>query len=330
MDDAISQPTSFISLTIDHSKSYVYNHEFNSALIKHDDNYCTDNPFQLEYSFNNFMKLIPLLGEMHEIIDIGCGQGEFVNKLREIKLNAIGFDSVVREPTNFLYREYFEPLVHHFNHSSTILVLRCVLPHIQNPFHFLNKIFEVNPDAKVYIEFQDTDFLTNNKIWSQIHHDHVNYFTVNSFDSHFNIVSKGYFSKGEWAYVLISRKISLKPITSKQISDSLITLNNRVDNIIDNFIEKTSDNIVVYGGSGKGTLIAWELKKRNLDISIIDENPKFWGKYVEASGVKIYSPIEYLNSQLSNSIIMANLKHENYFTQKYGKFELLNIYNYSN
>ena len=276
------------------------------------------------------MKLIPLLGEIHQIIDIGCGQGEFVKKLREIKLNAIGFDPAVREPTIFLYREYFEPLVHHFDHPSTIFVFRCVLPHIQNPFHFLNKIFELNPDAKVYIEFQDTDFLTDNTIWSQIHHDHVNYFCVDSFDSYFDIVNKGYFSNGEWAFVLISRKVSLKPIISKQISGSLITLNNTIDSIIDNFIEKTPENIVVYGGAGKGMLIAWELKKRNLDISIIDENPKFWGKYVEASGVKIHSPTEYLNSHFSNSIIIANPKHENYFTQKYGKYELLNIYEYPN
>jgi len=64
-----------------------------------------------------------------------------------------------------------------------------------------------------------------------------------------------------------------------------------------------------------------------LDISIIDENPNFWGKYVEASGVKIYSPIDYLIPNFSN-VIIANPKHENFFTQKYGSFELLNIYEY--
>jgi len=136
-----------------------------------------------------------------------------------------------------------------------------VLPHIQNPFEYLNKVFEVSPDAKLYIEFQDTDYLTDNTIWSQIHHDHVNYFNIDSFDKYYEITSKGYFSNGEWAYVLIGRKVSLKLLSSKEISSSLLTLNCKIENIIENFIIKSPETIVVYGGAGKGMLIAWELKK---------------------------------------------------------------------
>jgi len=273
------------------------------------------------------MKLIPAMGKMHEVIDIGCGQGEFVKKLRKIKVNALGFDPVLRKPTDFLYRQYFDPAVNHFDHPNIIFVFRCVLPHIQNPFDYLNELFEVNPNAKVYIEFQDTDYLTDNTIWSQIHHDHVNYFNIDSFDKYYDITSKGYFSNGEWAYVLISRKVSLKSLFPNEISTSLLTLNDKIENIIENFINKSPETIAVYGGAGKGMLIAWELIKRNLDISIIDENPNFWGKHVEASGVKIYSPIDYLIPNFSN-VIIANPKHENFFTQKYGLFELINIYEY--
>ena len=90
-----------------------------------------------------------MMGKIHEVVDIGCGQGEFVKKLRKINVNAIGFDPALRKPTDFLYRQYFDPGVNHFDHPNIIFVLRCVLPHIHNPFEYLNKIFEVSPDAQV-------------------------------------------------------------------------------------------------------------------------------------------------------------------------------------
>ncbi len=326
LTEAISQPTAYIKLAVDSSKSFVFNSEFNSALIMHDKNYCTDNPFQLQYSFDNFVSLRSLLPKELKVIDIGCGQGEFVASLKMIGINATGFDPVLRYPNNYLYKEYFNPDLKRINQLDSVYTFRCVLPHIQNPFDFLNKIFEISPNSLCYIEFQDGDFIADNKIWSQISHDHVNYFNTNSFDLNFNVISKGFFSNNEWGYVLISKEISKKSYASKKFSPELLNLNNSVDDLVKKFVAKCPKSIVIYGGAGKGMLLAWELRKRGLEISIIDENSSYWGKYLDCSGAKIYSPTEYLNTNFSEGIILSNPKHENFFTQKYGQFNLLKIY----
>ena len=143
-----------------------------------------------------------------QVIDIGCGQGEIVSKLEGVGISAIGFDPTLRQTSSNLIKHYYsaESLRANDLHNSNalhIFVLRCVLPHINNPLEFLNDIFNEFPASKIYLEFQNLDIILKSKAWYSFMHDHVNYFTIDSFRS-YNIIDSGNF--GEWSWVCLGAR----------------------------------------------------------------------------------------------------------------------------
>jgi 2-polyprenyl-3-methyl-5-hydroxy-6-metoxy-1,4-benzoquinol methylase len=52
-----------------------------------------------------------LVGDPVRVIDVGCGQGQFVKAIRELAVEAIGFDPVLRHETNFYLRDIGMPRV---------------------------------------------------------------------------------------------------------------------------------------------------------------------------------------------------------------------------
>lgn len=85
--------------------------------------------------------------------------------------------------------------------------MRCVLPHIEKPFDFLDSIFELNHEAGVLIEFQRRKWIEENHVWSNISHDHVNIFSEEDFDCKYNVIRSNTFANEEWAYILLTKKV---------------------------------------------------------------------------------------------------------------------------
>lgn len=199
--EAINQPIGSMDFRTDSTGSFTENCAYREELIRNDQFYCTSNPFHLRNSITNFRQILKLFLGSVKVIEIGCGQGEFLELIAPEVNKIMGFDPVLKESTEQLINSRFD--FRKVPNTQTIFIMRCVLPHINSPFEFLKLLFEEYPNSFVYIEFQDTDYILNNNIWSQISHDHVNYFTTNSFESCFKVIRRGYFEQNEWAYVLL-------------------------------------------------------------------------------------------------------------------------------
>jgi 2-polyprenyl-3-methyl-5-hydroxy-6-metoxy-1,4-benzoquinol methylase len=100
-----------ICLSMNNNDPYVFNSQFDNNLIKYNELYYTGVASlksttilpTLEYFERKVMKHVR---RNSIIIDIGCGQGEFVNALRTQGLKAFGFDPVLKienEHTNSRY-----------------------------------------------------------------------------------------------------------------------------------------------------------------------------------------------------------------------------------
>jgi len=105
-----------------------------------------------------------LVGNPVRIIDVGFGQGEFVKSLRELGVEAIGFDPVLRHEDEFLFARYWDA---EDSPQADIIVMRCVLPHIPQPRKFLEEIATHQKSALVLIEFQKLEWSLRNKSWYQ-------------------------------------------------------------------------------------------------------------------------------------------------------------------
>jgi hypothetical protein len=317
--DAENQPIAIINLDLDTSEMYVINTMYDESLIIQDLQYCTTNRFQLNNSVKNFEKVV-MKQYLNKVVDIGCGQGEFVEHLRSTNIPAIGFDPVLRNENSYLAKRALKPLEENLG-SNNIFTMRCVLPHLKNPFAFLEDIFFSDSQAIVYIEYQNLEWIIREQMWQQISHDHVNYFSIESFDCHFNVISRGVFGNGEWSFVLIDGKNTSNKTTLPSNLEKLIELEDSIPRILEEKIQRVRAPLGIYGAAGKGTLFAYELKKLGIvDVVAYDEESLFWNKFLEASGVQVQNPIEIAKLDSLTDLIVMNPNHYDHALSRYGAF----------
>jgi len=326
-EEAICQPRAKVQLILDQKYKFVRNQLYDPLLIRHDKYYCTSNSFHLEESIIA-VKLIPdFFLPNTQIIEIGCGQGEFVRKLENLGLLVFGYDPVCKINSKNLHQIYFKPAQHiEKNSLKKLFVMRCVLPHIQQPFEFLNEIFFYEPDAKILIEFQIIEWILSNTAWHQLSHDHVNYFSMNSFDLEFTVINKGVFADQEWGWVLISQK--KKDPGIKLIMDHSIEIRKLMSVRMQHLkaMLNLKGPIGIYGAAGKGIIFGDAIYQAGIrEIFGIDENNSYWGKFMEGSGTKIGGPRDYFPS--NSKIVVMNPRHYVNAFQSLGKsFQVINLF----
>jgi hypothetical protein len=290
--EAIQQPVANLAIKFHEDNKYFYNHLFDSSLIHYDNFYYTRDNFQIVNSVNIFYKLIKKF-DLKNIVDIGCGQGEFVNRLNDLNINAFGFDPALKTPSSNLRNEYFDPEKIQGMNQNTF-VMRCVLPHIVNPWEFINQILSRSKKALIYVEFQNLEWILSNKSWNSLSHDHVNLFTLSDFESRYKIVDSGNFSKGEWTFVLFKSgeqnysKLQ-RILDSKKVNKFNELFEYRKMQL--NLLVNLKKEVLIYGAAGKGIVFSHAYKSHGGGgLFCIDSDIGRQGKYLECSGVEVISP----------------------------------------
>ena len=234
-------------------------------------------------------------------MDIGCGRGEFVSLLRANGVDAHGYDPVLREPTAHLHDRYWTPQ----EPAADVYVMRCVLPHIVQPWTFLREMGDAAPNALVLIEFQRLEWILDESIWYQICHDHVNLFSVEDFIARFKVEDQGTFSHGEWAWVLI-RAGSYTPPEARAApyADRLDALFEQRAKTLS--VASTAGPLAVWGAAGKGIVLAHALANAGaIPVAAIDADPLRHDLFMEASGIEIMSPERAAATLRSETVVLV-------------------------
>lgn len=311
--DAVSQPRGKIHLGWDVADPYLRNLFFDSGLIKFDDSYCTSvcgvtgsNLLPtLEYLFDS---VLPLLPRNPHITDVGCGQGEFASALRAKGVDSIGFDPVLQQPSEWLHRSLWKA---ESAPSTDLVVMRCVLPHIAEPWKFLERLAHYHPHTWVLVEFQRLEWITSHRCWYQFCHDHVNNFSTDDFERRFDVCSNGTFSNGEWGWVLIN------PTVRKSVVELSFPLRHEVEQLLTERQQwlqsraNESKRYVIWGAAAKGSLLVDAMRQYGVAVDgVVDSNASKWGRFLESSGIQVMSPTEFLRSDTRNlELLVANPNH---------------------
>jgi hypothetical protein len=229
---------------------------FDSSLISYDLSYCTT---IIESDGKNRIPTLSYFNDVLNkfespplIIDIGCGQGEFVDELRQRGLSAFGYDPVLRNPNLFLFNSYWTEK----EIPGDLYVMRCVLPHIEHPFDFLESIWSVNLDALVLVEYQSWSWMCRNSVWNQICHDHVHQFSSLDFLERNLLIDSGTFEEGEWEWVLLGKTSQTRTenFGDTKLSETLTKLDFDRETSITRIMELAQDCgvVTVWGGLQKG------------------------------------------------------------------------------
>lgn len=314
--EANEQPIAGVQLTFVDGVRYLSNAEFEPAKIRYDLNYCTSNIFHFLDSKSYFHSLLPKLLDFESIIEVGCGQGEFLEFLSTLGFKTFGFDPVLRKTSGILFNCLWsiENEVTHIPRVSQLpklYLMRCVLPHIPAPFDFLNSIFDFAPNCAVLLEFQRREWIQENGIWPQISHDHVNIFSISDFSDHYNLISSGIFAEGEWAYVLLEKRNFIEKNRSFEGSYSSFESIFEIRDSDLSFLAEQKKPIAIYGAAGKGIVFGYTLSQYGLsEVLAIDDDSNRHGLFMDASGIMVVPP----NSALSvlengSNIVVMNPSH---------------------
>jgi len=316
LEESLLQPIGVFQFAWDRLDPFLFNSSFNESLILYDTNYYTG-------VANNLTQVnIPTLSYINQvlnnltlqslIIEIGCGQGELIQYLITKGFNAIGYDPVLRHPNSFLHKSLYDP-GDKTNLSVDLFVLRCVLPHIENPWEYILALFYQNPDAKVIIEFQRIEFMIENKLWYNLGHSHVNQFTLQDFKSRFNVLNHGEFNNGEWQWVLIALNSDNLLVLPQDISHPF---KQEIINLVEEkskFLSRAGSfgPIALFGAAGKGIVLAEALIKSGAYLTCaIDSSKIRFGKFLEVSGIEVISVEKAINSlPIDTTVLVCNPNH---------------------
>lgn len=292
-DQAQSQPTGTINLAWHPKDPRVFNLAFDPELTRYDSHYCTslvdiNQVTQLPTATYFENQIVPHLSQSthSRVVDIGCGQGEFVNFLQGIGFAAEGFDPVLRNPAPHLHPRLWSPK----ETDADLYIMRCVLPHIPDPWAFLASLAEASPGCQVLVEFQQLEWLLLNELWYQISHDHVNLFRISDFSDRYEVIAHGDFANGEWAWVLIDPSTFKQPLPhDTEIEQAIRSLSRKRADFI-NALASEDRPVAIWGAAGKGIALSHALAQVHKATYAIDADPLRWDLFMEASGVLVQSP----------------------------------------
>lgn len=177
---------------------FIHNNDYDPGIISYTGEYENDQGNSPRFrrhmeELAGYVRGGVLGGAPLSIVEIGCGQGGFLNlllhELQELRAQGFGFDTAYRGPVLAesgarYFREYFgqqtAPLI---PGGEVILLTRHVIEHVPEPVQFLAAIRAAIPSswrARLFIETPCVEWIFRNQAVQDFFYEHCNYWTAAS------------------------------------------------------------------------------------------------------------------------------------------------------
>jgi len=257
------------------------------------------------------------------IIEIGCGDGEFLKQIVKNENYCIGYEPSYKE----LYKnnnltiinDYFHPKKH-LNQKIDWIIIRHVLEHFENPFNFMEEIikYTINPNIRFYLEVPNIDPTLKGYRINDFIHEHISHFSFYSMKyllDRLNLdIIEMYSTDNNENIVIICKinKIYIKSLnTIEEIKNGF---NHSIDNLQQDYKEIATNNkiICIWGAEGRGAGFIKAIKNYlRGDEIIVDSDKKKFHKFIPSIGLKISSYKELIDKDLDAIIITTALGKDN-------------------
>jgi hypothetical protein len=335
-EQALAYPKGDIALAFCESCGFISNADFDPSLHEYSAKYEATQAFSP--TFNAFARrLATHLVEQYdlrgkEIIEIGCGQGEFLTMLCELGDNrGTGFDpaydgriseSDAQRRITFIKDFYSEKYA---GHRCDFLCCRMTLEHIQDTARFVRAVrLSLGDQSETIVFFQVPDvtrILRELAFWD-IYYEHCSYFGAGSLARLFRRcgfdvleLTKDYDDQ----YLMIeARPGDGKGGAVLAAEDDLEELGQDVAYFADNCSSRleawkselrenhqSGRRTVLWGAGSKGVAFLTTLDIRNEIEYAVDINPYKHGTYMAGTGQQIVAP-EFLQEYRPDVVIVMN------------------------
>ncbi|MFC1812470.1 class I SAM-dependent methyltransferase [Thermodesulfobacteriota bacterium] len=314
-EDAVQCPKSDIRLAYCQICTHIFNEAFDFQKMNYTSKY--DSSLHCSQHFQNYViSLVQRLTNRYglrekHIIEIGCGQGDFLFMLCEQGYNTgTGFDPSV-EPTSHSRRVKIIQDVYSKRYAghADLLCCRHVLEHVENPVRFIDKLNSaIGPETIVYFEVPNVLYtLKDLGIWDIIY-EHCLYFNTGSLgylfaSCGFRIEELAEAFDGQYLGIEAKKgNIEYKPLEIINYVKAFSKHYKQKINFWNREVLKYRNN-VIWGAGSKGVTFL-NTVDHNIKY-IVDINPNKHGKYVPGTGQKIVAP-EFLKEYRPETVILMN------------------------
>jgi hypothetical protein len=334
-EEALGFPTGQIRLSFCASCGFIFNSAFDPSLLDYSQDYEETQGFSPR--FRAFAE--ELAGRLihrfdlrdKQILEIGCGKGEFLVLLCEMGPNrGIGIDpSYIPERTKSaaadritFIRDYYSEA--HLGLAADLICCRHTLEHIPNVGSFVDLIRRgiADRETPVFFEVPDTHRVLRETAFWDVYHEHCSYFTVESLARLFR---SGGFDISDLAlgfddqYLLMEARPGAGDLGGRlQGEDSVSELADEVERFrlnvgaavggwvdrLDRWREQ-GRRTVVWGSGSKGVAFLTTLKAKDQIDCVIDVNPYRQDKFMVETGHAIVAP-ESLTTSPPDVVIVMN------------------------
>lgn len=336
---ACSAATGQLKLVHCRSCDLVFNPRFDPSLVEYTSGYENSlyhSPCFRDYADQVVQDLVDRLAIRNGfVVEIGCGQGEFLKELCvRAGARGLGFDPSYdpgRGPdlpdSVTIRRELFYS--QSIETRPDLICCRHVLEHLHQPAEFLSQIVEefTGGDGRVAVFFEVPNalwVLENGSIWDVLYEHHT-YFTLPALQwvfrqAGFEALDVRQTFGGQ--YLTMTAEIPLRshipsPPVAEQGSAVVTRFSNfgeECERIISDWrdlvLERVScgKSVVVWGAGSKGVMFLNLLNSSRDEIGhIVDLNPAKHGRFVPGTGQKVVAPVELTEIQPDVIIVMNPL-----------------------
>lgn len=339
--EALHIPRGEMQLAFCPNCGHGWNAAFEPALMEYTQSY--ENSLHFSPTFQSYAQSLAerLIGQHDirnkDIVEIGCGQGDFLRMLCTLGHNrGVGFDpgslpsangtpsdervQIVRDSYSEQYASY----------PADFICCRQVLEHIQVPGDMLQNVLRAvghRPDTLVFFEVPNALFTLRDLSLYDIIYEHCSYFSAGSlayvFAAHgFHVcevreefngqflsittqVSRGKAAPDPWRWSGREQMAADVQSFAAHYRQKTSTWNERLDELT-----RKEHKAVVWGAGSKGTMFLNTLRTQGCIDYVVDINPRKQGRYVAGAGQPIVPP-DFLRTYDPDVVIVMNPVYQN-------------------
>ena len=251
-----------------------------------------------------------------QIIEIGCGKGEFLALLCELGHNrGVGFDPAYipdrlalgsASRVEFIADFYSE---RNSRVQADFLCCKMTLEHIAETGSFINMIrasLRGSPGTCVFFQVPDVLRVLHEQAFWDIYYEHCSYFSAGSLARLFHRAGFDVLNVGreyDDQYLTVEARIANETRSQSAIEDDAEDLGQLVDNFAARVPSQIAEwrrrlesgrergrKTVIWGAGSKGVTFLSTLDVPGAVKFAVDINPNMWGHYLAKTGLEIVKP----------------------------------------
>ena len=334
-EEAINFPTGKIQLGFCGHCGFIYNTAFDPKLTEYSTRYEATQGYSPTFNNFHFRLAQDLIRkyDLHkkDVIEIGCGKGDFLTILCEMGNNrGVGFDPAYepeRYPSDFANQltfitDYYSEK--YADYTAEFICCKMTLEHISDTYNFVNVVRRSigENNSIVFFQIPNADYVLDDIAFWDVYYEHCSYFTKDSLAylfqrADFNVLER--WTDYDDQYLMIEARphpgtsdpsfqpagVAATLAKVKRFEEGVRQARKTWRRRIDDFIANAR-SVVLWGGGSKGVAFLTTLSLTLNDIQyVVDINPNKTGAFMAGTGQEIVAP-DFLQSYQPDVVIIMN------------------------